>query len=304
LGRNGAGKTTLINILITLTRPDAGSALVAGFDVLTNALDVRHRIGVTFQEPLTERLLRGRDLLDLQGQLYGLGGPQRRARIAELARVLELDDVLDQPAKQYSGGMLRRLELARSLITRPGVLFLDEPTVGLDLPGREQFWQYVRQLCTNEGLTVLVTTHALDEAEAFGDRVGILDGGMLIVEGTPAALIAAVAAETVILSGTGLVEPFLAALRACPWVLRAEPAAPEGATRMRAHVPFAATVTGPRSEVVIGLNQAAGSLLKPIITLGEQHGFAIDDVRLQRPGLADVFRVHTGKRYAQHGDNH
>ncbi|HEU5090051.1 MAG TPA: ATP-binding cassette domain-containing protein, partial [Roseiflexaceae bacterium] len=179
LGRNGAGKTTLINILITLTRPDAGTASVAGFDVLADALDVRHSIGVTFQEPLTERLLCGRDLLDLQGQLYGLSGPERRARIAELARVLELHAILDQPIKHYSGGMLRRLELARSLIARPRVLFLDEPTLGLDLPSREQFWRHLRQLCASEGVTVLLTTHALDEAESFGDRVGILDDGIL-----------------------------------------------------------------------------------------------------------------------------
>jgi ABC-2 type transport system ATP-binding protein len=172
LGRNGAGKTTLLNILITLTRPDGGRARVAGFDVVADALAVRQCIGVTFQEPLTERLLRGRDVLDLQGELHGLPPRERRARIAELARLLELEAVLDRRVKTYSGGEARRLELARSLMTHPRVLFLDEPTAGLDLPSREQFWSLLQHLRDTRGLTVLFTTHAMDEAEALACSSG------------------------------------------------------------------------------------------------------------------------------------
>lgn len=302
LGPNGAGKTTLLHILITLVHPDGGSARVAGFDVVADALEVRQRIGVTFQEPLSERLLRGRDVLELQGQLYGLAAAERRARAAELARLLELEEVLERPVKSYSGGTARRLELARSLITRPRVLFLDEPTAGLDLPSREQFWRLLRHLRDAEGVTTLLTTHAMDEAEALADRVGILDGGTLVVEGTPDALIGAVAVETVTVAGTGAAQPFLAALRARPWVVSAVVGEAAGATRMRARLAHPQAPPGPRAEVVIRLAAAAGGLLKPIIDLAEQHGFAVEDVQLHRPGLADVFHAHTGRRYQEHGD--
>lgn len=301
LGRNGAGKTTLLNILTTLTRPDSGAARVAGFDVVVDALEVRRRIGVTFQEPLTERLLRGRDVLDLQGQLYGLSVATRRARIAEFAGLLEIEEVLDQPVKHHSGGMARRLELARSLMTCPQALFLDEPTSGLDPESREQFWRLLKRLRDAEGLTVLLTTHMLDEAEALADRVGILNGGALAVEGRPETLVAAVAGETVTVVGIGLVEPFLAALNACSWVAGTE-IGTGGAMRLRAHLlQPGERARGPRVEIVVRLAGAAGSRLKPIIELGAEHGFAVEDVRLHRPGLDEVFQAHTGRRYQENG---
>lgn len=303
LGRNGAGKTTLLNILTTLTRPDRGTARVAGFDVRTDALAVRRRIGVTFQEPLTDRLLRGCDVLDLQGQLYGLPPVELRSRVRQLAQQLGLEAALDRPVKTYSGGMARRLDLARSLVPRPQVLFLDEPTAGLDLHSREQFWRLLHELREAEGLTVLLTTHALDEAEVLADRVGILEGGALLVEGAPEALAASLAGQTVTVAGAGAVEPFLAALRACAWVASAEAGATAGAAGRRVHLPRARGAPGPRAEVVVRLHEAAGALLKPIITLGEQHGFAVEDVRLHRAGLAEVFRTYTGRRYCEHGDD-
>jgi ABC-2 type transport system ATP-binding protein len=302
LGRNGAGKTTLLNILTTLTRPDRGAARVAGFDVLAEPLAVRQRIGVTFQEPLAERLLRGRDLLELQGELYGLPAAERRARVAELARLLELEDALERPVRSCSGGTARRLELARSLVPRPRVLFLDEPTAGLDLPSREGFWGLIQQLRDADGLTVLLATHAMDEAEAIADRVGILEGGALAAEGAPAALIAAVAGETVTVAGAGPAEAFLAALRAQPWVASADLGGAGGATRLRARLPGAAA-PGPQAEVVIAVRGTAGARLKAIIELGERHGFAAADVRLHRPGLAEVFHAHTGRRYREDGDD-
>jgi len=307
LGRNGAGKTTLLNILITLVRPDSGAARVAGFDVVAEALEVRRRIGVTFQEPLRERLLRGRDVLDLQGQIYGLSRGDRRARTAELARALELEALLDQPVKTYSGGTARRLELARSLVARPQVLLLDEPTVGLDLPSRELFWRQIQRVRASEGLTVLLTTHAMDEAEALADCVGILEGGALVAEGAPEALIAAVAGEAVTVAGSGAPEPLLAALRGCPWVVSAELGAAPEAARLRAHLPRRAQTgrepSAPCAELVIRLGEAAGGQLKAIIALGEQHGFVVEDLRLHRPGLGDVFRAYTGRGYTVHGDD-
>jgi ABC-2 type transport system ATP-binding protein len=303
LGRNGAGKTTLLNILTTLTRPDGGAARVAGFDVVADPLAVRQRIGVTFQEPLAERLLRGRDVLELQGELYGLPAVERRARIAELARLLELDELLERPVRSCSGGTARRLELARSLVPRPRVLFLDEPTAGLDLPSRERFWRLLQQLRDADGLTVLLTTHAMDEAEAIAERVGILEGGALAVEGAPEALVAAVTGETVTVAGAGAAEPFLAALRAQPWVVSAEVGEAAGATRLRARLPGAGAAGSPQTEVVVCLQGAAGARLKAIIELGERHGFAVADMRLHRPGLAEVFHAHTGRRYPQNGDD-
>lgn len=300
LGRNGAGKTTLLNILTTVTRPERGTARVAGFDVATEALSVRQRIGVTFQEPLAERLLRGRDVLALQGELYGLSPAERRARAGELARLLELEPVLDRPVKTCSGGTARRLELARSLMARPRVLFLDEPTAGLDLPSRERFWELLRSLRDADGLTVLLATHAMDEAEALADRVGILEGGALVAEGAPEALVAAVVYESVTVAGRGPVEPLLAVLCAQPWVAAAELGPARGATRLRARLPASppgASGPGAYAEITARIEGAAGGRLKTIVDLGARHGFAVEDVRLHRPGLAEVFHAHTGRRY-------
>lgn len=294
LGRNGAGKTTLLNILITLAQADAGSARVAGFDVATAALEVRRRIGVTFQEPFSERLLRGRDVLDLQGQLYHLPANERRGRIAELGEILAIADMLDRPVKTYSGGQSRRLDLARSLMIRPQVLFLDEPTAGLDAASRAQLWQYIRQLRAHAGLTVFLTTHLIDEAEEMADRVGILDGGRIVAEGTPEDLIAAVGGEIVTVSGSGDPGGFLAALADRPWVRAADVGRASGERRMRAHLPAHDAPPGTATTITIQLAQAAGQALKPIIELGERHGFLISDIQLYRPQLADAFAAYTG----------
>ncbi|KAB8141115.1 ATP-binding cassette domain-containing protein [Chloroflexia bacterium SDU3-3] len=295
LGRNGAGKTTLLNILITLAQADAGSARVAGFDVATAALEVRQRIGVTFQEPFCERLLRGRDVLDLQGQLYQLPAAERRRRIAELGEILAIAGMLDRPVKTYSGGQARRLDLARSLMIRPQVLFLDEPTAGLDAASRAQLWQYIRQLRAHTGLTVFLTTHLIDEAEAMADRVGILDGGRIVAEGAPEELIASVGGEVVTVSGAGEHGGFVAALADCPWVRSADVGSAAGERRMRAHLPTHAAAQGATAAITIRLAQPAGQALKPIIELGERHGFLIGDIQLYRTQLADVFAAYTGR---------
>jgi ABC-2 type transport system ATP-binding protein len=165
LGPNGAGKTTAISILTTLLLPTSGTANVAGYDVVTDAAEVRRHIAVTFQEVVLDQMLTGRRVLDFHGQLYGQPAAARHAAITELAELVELTDVLDREVKTYSGGMKRRLELARGLMTQPQLLFLDEPTQGLDPQNRAGIWRYIRRLRDEMGITLLLTTHYMDEAE-------------------------------------------------------------------------------------------------------------------------------------------
>ncbi|MFM7581213.1 MAG: ABC transporter ATP-binding protein, partial [Caldilinea sp.] len=217
LGPNGAGKTTLISILTTLLAPTAGRAAVAGFDVVTQSAEVRRRLGVTFQEIVLDTELSGRQVLDVHGRLYGLDRPTRKRRIAALAALVELSDVLDRKTGTYSGGMKRRLELARGLLPSPQVLFLDEPTQGLDPQNRAGIWRYLRQLREEEGITLLLTTHSMEEAESLADRVGILDDGELLLTGSPAELIGQMGADVVTLAGTGDADRQSALLAVLPF---------------------------------------------------------------------------------------
>ncbi len=190
LGRNGAGKATLLRILTTLLQPDAGRAEVAGVDVVRDPSGVRRRIGVTGQSVTMDELLTGRQNLDTIGRMYHLGKAARRARTGELLGWFGLADVADRLVKTYSGGMRRRLDLAAGLIGRPTVLFLDEPTTGLDPISRGETWQAVRELAV-EGTTVLLTTQYLDEADQLADVIALIDGGVVAARGTPAELKAA-----------------------------------------------------------------------------------------------------------------
>ncbi|MGP3968171.1 ATP-binding cassette domain-containing protein [Streptomyces sp. 6N223] len=184
LGPNGAGKTTAVRILTTLLRPTSGRAEVAGLDVTRHPDDVRYRIGLLGQHAALDEELSSRQNLDLFGRLYHLGGPGAARRATELLERFDLADAGDKPVKHFSGGMRRRLDLAASLITRPQVLFLDEPTTGLDPRGRTEVWESVRSL-TADGTTVLLTTQYLEEADQLADRITVIDAGRLVAEGTP-----------------------------------------------------------------------------------------------------------------------
>ena len=184
LGPNGAGKTTTVSMLTTLIEPTGGSATVAGHDVVRHAGEVRRRIGVTFQETALEDDLTGRQVLDYHGRLYRLGRRQRREKIVELLALVELEDAADRMCQTYSGGMKRRLELARGLMTEPEVLFLDEPTLGLDVQNRARIWDHIRSLKESGGLTLLLCTHYMDEAE-YCHRLGIMREGRIVAVGTP-----------------------------------------------------------------------------------------------------------------------
>jgi ABC-2 type transport system ATP-binding protein len=220
LGPNGAGKTTMINILTTLAQPSAGSARVVGCDVLRQADEVRRRIGVTFQDLVLDPDLTGRQVLDIHGRLYRQPRDLRRRRIAELIELVQLQDAIDRLVKTYSGGMKRRLELARGLLTDPQVLFLDEPTQGLDPQNRVTIWEYIRALRRERGLTVLLTTHYMEEAAALADTVGIIDHGRKVAEGTPAGLAAELGTDLIRISGHGDATHLLAQLRQLPYVDR------------------------------------------------------------------------------------
>lgn len=273
LGPNGAGKTTTISMLTTLIKPTAGSARVAGFDVLSQAGDVRRSIGVTFQEMVLDNELTGRQVLDYHGRLYGQSKAQRKDKIAELLALVELEEAADRRADTYSGGMKRRLELARGLMTEPGVLFLDEPTLGLDPQNRASIWDYIRNLKEQRGVTLLLTTHYMDEAERLADRVGIIDHGRIVVEGTPRELVDQMGADTIRVAGQGNSSEFTEKLRAQSYVQ---------------------ALTSGDGLIQIGVDSGSRRLAE-VVTLSTGTGFAIEDISVAKPSLGDVFLKHTGR---------
>jgi ABC-2 type transport system ATP-binding protein len=276
LGPNGAGKTTLLSILTTLVLPTRGSAQVAGYDVAAQPAEVRRRIGVTFQEIVVDGDLTGRQTLDLHGRLYGLPAGLRRQRIDELAALVELADVLDRKADTYSGGMKRRLELARGLMTDPQILFLDEPTQGLDPQNRAGIWRYIRRLRDERGITLLLTTHYMDEAEQLATRVGIIDHGLLVAEGTPRELVRRMGADIITIEGPGTVDGLPARLEAEPYVSQVILHQAENTYRLQ-----------------VGVDQGEARLA-PVVSLAAVQDVHVQRVSTNKPSLGDVFLAVTG----------
>ena len=275
LGPNGAGKTTAVRVLTTLLRPDRGTARVAGYDVVTEAALVRREIGLTGQYAALDECLTGRANLVMVGQLGRLSGRQARQRASELLARFDLSDAADRGVKTYSGGMRRRLDLAASLVGRPRILFLDEPTTGLDPRSRLVTWAAVRELAAG-GTTVLLTTQHLDEADQLADRIAVVDHGTVIAEGTAAQLKAKVGGERVQLT----IAPG-SSLAAARDVLGRHADGPPQVDEA-ARTVEAAVVAGPRRmpDIVRDLD-AAGVLL--------------DDIAIRRPSLDDVFLTLTGR---------
>jgi len=201
LGPNGAGKTTIIKMLATLLEPTSGTAKVHGFDVLTQPEKVRESIGIIFQEPSSDELLTGYENIKLYAMMYGIPKAQISKGIEEALELVELSDRKDDLVKHYSGGMRRRLEIARSLIHKPKVLFLDEPTLGLDPRGREKMWNYIIRLVKELKMTVLLTTHYMEEADSLANRIGIIDRGKIVVLDSPNALKKALGGDLVTIRG-------------------------------------------------------------------------------------------------------
>ena len=266
LGPNGAGKTTTISILCTLVRKTSGDARVAGLDVDADPSAVRSRIGLVFQDSSLDAQLTGRENLELHGQIYGVPGALRRQRIAELLEMVELGDRANSLVQTYSGGMKRRLEIARGLLHHPEVLFLDEPTLGLDPQTRNHIWEYLRALRKREGVTLFMTTHYMDEAE-FCDRIAIIDKGQIVALGTPGELKSRVGGDVItITSGdSGAVAGEIERLFAL------KPLVDNGSLRIE--VPDGAAFL-PR--------------------LVRELPMPLDTVTLRRPSLDDVFLKLTG----------
>lgn len=274
LGPNGAGKTTTISMLTTLIEPTNGSAKVAGFDVVRQGGEVRRRIGVTFQEMILDNDLTGRQVLDYHGRLYRQDAKQRKERIAELLALVELEDAADRMCGTYSGGMKRRLELARGLMTEPEVLFLDEPTTGLDPQNRANIWTYIRNLKAKLGMTIMLTTHYMDEAEALADRVGIIDHGKIVVEGTPGELINQMGSDTIRISGQGDSDTFIKKIET---------------------MPFVQATTKTNGLIQIGVD-SGNQRLAGVVSLAIESGFTVEDISVAKPSLGDVFLKYTGRQ--------
>ena len=280
LGPNGAGKTTVIRMLITLLTPTAGEIRVAGYDVVREPNEVRLRIGAAQQDASLDNKQTGRELLRLQGRLYGLSRREADRRIAELSDLVDIGTAMDRMIATYSGGMKRRLDLAAALIHKPQVLFLDEPTTGLDPVSRSRIWEEVRDINSGLGVTIFLTTQYLEEADALAHRVGIIDRGRLAVQGAPADLKRALGSDLIVIKVDGEVTAAVQALESIPQVSRVD-------------------VHG--QEVTVSVSN--GAALISAVALALDHGGArVQELTLRTPTLDDVFLKVTGGRL-QAGDN-
>jgi ABC-2 type transport system ATP-binding protein len=279
LGPNGAGKSTALRILTTLTMPDAGSARVAGFDVVHEADMVRRHIGVTAQDATVDIALTGRQNLVMIGELSGMERRPARRRAGELLAQFDLSDAADRVVKGYSGGMRRRLDLAASIVTRPPILFLDEPTTGLDPASRAAMWGVIRELLAG-GVTVLLTTQYLDEADQLANRIVVIDHGRVIAEGTPLELKQQV--------GRQRLDVRLAA---------PTPAAAEILTPIATAPPL---VGDDYRTLSLAVDDEPGLASRVVQLLGAE-GIAVDEVAVHIPSLDDVFFHLTG--HAAESDN-
>jgi ABC-2 type transport system ATP-binding protein len=284
LGPNGAGKSTAVKILTTLSRPDSGTVRVAGLDVLRQPEQVRHAIGCVAQKSGVDIAATGRENLILQGQVYGLGGRELKRRAADLLERFGLGDAAGRIARTYSGGMQRKLDVAMGLIHHPQVLFLDEPTTGLDPEARAEMWEEIARLTGEEGLTILLTTHYLEEADRLARRLAIVDRGRIVVEGSPEALKGELKGDAI----------------------HIELALPDDEGRVRGLLD---RLGGVREVVVEGRTLHArvenGATAVPVVLAAlDAAGVAVASATVARPSLDDVYLRYAGRAYheSQKGD--
>jgi ABC-2 type transport system ATP-binding protein len=272
LGPNGAGKTTTISMLCTILKPTSGTAKVNGFDIVKEANQVRKSIGIVFQDPSIDDRLTGRENLTMHANLYGVPPGEQRDRINRILKLVELENRADDLMRTYSGGMRRRLELGRGLLHYPKVLFLDEPTVGLDPQTRDHIWTYIRELKKTHDITIVLTTHYMDEADKLSDRIGIMDNGVIIALDTPSKLKEALEGDVILVKA----ENFEA--------LRALVGEKLGFTH--------SNVVDGTLEITVHQGRTA---LPRIMELATTNNIYIESIQLREPNLDDVFLHYTGR---------
>jgi ABC-2 type transport system ATP-binding protein len=272
LGPNGAGKTTAISMLVTMKKPTSGSARVNGFDIVREPDGVRRSIGIVFQDPSLDEELTAYENLELHAAMYGIEAKERNGRILESIRIVELEDRLKDIVKTFSGGMRRRLEIARGLLHYPKILFLDEPTIGLDPQTRKHVWDYIRKLKDEHGITIVMTTHYMEEADSLCDRVAIIDHGRIIAQDTPGALKDSLGGDMVVVK-TPDAKRLEAAVKGLEWVKKAK--IDDGA-------------------ISLSVAQAEKKILK-IMDITRENKIEVQSIGMHKPTLDDVFLHYTGR---------
>ena len=272
LGPNGAGKTTLISMLVTMRKPSGGSAKVNGFDIESEQDSVRKSLGIVFQDPSLDDELTALENLEMHAALYSVPKEKRRKRIEEVIALVGLQENRDKEVKTFSGGMKRRLEIARGLVHHPKVLFLDEPTIGLDPQTRASIWQYIKDLNRRENVTIILTTHYMDEADSVCGKVAIIDQGKIIASGSPAELKNKLGGDIVSIK-CGEAKACSESLSKVSWVKSA-----------LCHDGF----------VDVRVEKGEEKIPK-ILALAEKQGITVESVSLRKPSLDDVFIHYTGK---------
>lgn len=272
LGPNGAGKTTTISMLCTILKPTSGTAKVNGFDIVKEANLVRKSIGIVFQDPSIDDRLTGKENLYMHANLYGVPASQQKTRIDRILKLIELEDRADDLLRTYSGGMRRRLELGRGLLHYPKVLFLDEPTVGLDPQTRDHIWTYIKELKENNDITIVLTTHYMDEADRLSDRIGIIDYGKLIKLDTPSKLKETLKGDVIVVKTSNL----------------------DAFSRL-----ISERFGFDKQQIVDGtleITVQQGKRVMPrIMELAAQNNIFIESIVLREPNLEDVFLHYTGR---------
>ena len=272
LGPNGAGKTTTIKMLITLLNPTNGSAEIAGFDIIKKRDEVRQNIGVVFQEPALDTELTGKENLDFHARMYALSKEKRKTRINDVLKLVDLMDKKDVFVKNYSGGMKRRLEIARGLMHSPTVLFLDEPTLGLDAQTRRAIWEYVKKMNKEEGTTIFLKTHYMDEADYLCDRIGIIDHGKILVIDSIDNLKNSVGNDVITLTCSDM-DKLVKKLKEQSWI-----------SKIKQHDSF----------LTLGVEKG-DEKIPIIIEIAQSLNIKIKSISVRKPTLDDVFLSFTGR---------
>ncbi|MFH1404063.1 MAG: ATP-binding cassette domain-containing protein [Candidatus Altiarchaeota archaeon] len=272
LGPNGAGKTTLISMLVTMRKPTGGRAIVNGFDIIRQADGVRKSIGIVFQDPSLDDELTALENLEMHAAMYGVPKEVRRSRIEEVIRLVELEKNINSLVKTFSGGMKRRLEIARGLVHHPKILFLDEPTLGLDPQTRANIWEHIQKLNEVERITIILTTHYMDEADKVCDRIAIIDSGRIIAVDTPENLKNSLGGDIVSIKCAGAA----------------------GCSELLKGLDWVKSVIQHDGFIDVRVERGEEKIPR-ILALMENQGISVDSVNLRKPSLDDVFLHYTGK---------